>query len=167
MKGDWEERRAEVAAKMADEGCWPAAVSWMEEMWFGFSLRDAASEEMSLLIQREKRRRLESGVDRGASFADIGIQIVLSPTPAHEHRSSAAHFQGGVVGPGGQSQSGLADQFQHQNTRQECAGASLDQSEFATLEGLFPLFWRLMLEGRFSHLAGDLGIGKALSGHLG
>jgi hypothetical protein len=34
------------------------------------------------------------------------------------------------------------------------------------MERLLPLFLRLLLEGRFSHLAGDLGIGKALASHL-
>jgi hypothetical protein len=34
------------------------------------------------------------------------------------------------------------------------------------LERLFPLFLRLLLEGRFSHLAGDLGIGEAFASNL-
>jgi hypothetical protein len=35
------------------------------------------------------------------------------------------------------------------------------------MERLLPLFLRLLLEGRFSHLAGDLGIGEALASHSG
>lgn len=80
----------EINARMQDEAFWPPSVSLMEEMSFVISLRGADEERMLFLIDREKRRRLESGEDRLASHAEFPFEIVLLP-----HQQNAPRSTGG------------------------------------------------------------------------
>lgn len=150
----WEDHVTEIMAKVRDKNYWPPAVTWAEEVAFAARLQVSDQNRIEVLIGKEKMRRLESGPDRATRFADPGFQIVLVPSLPQEGQciDELPPDRSLLTGPSVGCQDMPCSPHQSQSTHQGCVGAIPDQSESETLERLFPLFLRRLLEGRFSTL---------------
>jgi hypothetical protein len=152
-----------INAATQDPDYWPPARSAAEEIMFVGSLPSISSGVgISRRVLEEKQRRLQRLEDDASGVeTDHGFVIELSLSPSAKRPRNILQSQNSLhfsAGPDSSDRDKHDSLLQVRNTDATQVAASYDQSEFETLERLFPLFLRLLLEGRFSHLAGDLGI---------
>lgn len=134
---------------------WPPALSANEEIAWVVMLRGLDEEGIWRSVLAEQRRRLERP-DYPEGYFD-GPRFVLSV----EQPLRLPNLQKELSILAGQSESyspqknGHGSLHQVENALSECDVEDRSRLQFQALERLFPLFWRLLLEGRFSHLAGQ------------
>ena len=137
---------------------WPPAIGPMEEIVFAAFLRvQTTQEERAYVIRSEREFRLQNP-DRALWPRSCVEFVVVDPS-----KISDAQQQNDLTAQSLRLDHGLPKiavsaaetpvlQQSDRDGSLECAAEDHSQSEFATLERLFPTFWRALLEGRLAHL---------------
>lgn len=131
---------------------WPPALNAVEEIGFVVSLRGLDEGEIEQRVFDERRRRLErpdypEGYFDRPKFVLSLEQPVRLPSLPRDLVALACQLQ-----PYSPRKNRHDFEQQSENTLSEHDREDHSQLEFQALERLFPLFLRLLLEGRFSRL---------------
>jgi hypothetical protein len=141
-------------------------MSLAEEILFVGSLRSCTTEvEIERKVFFERQRRLQRPA-LCSSYDEFPQIAFVARQPQHPETPRIADLTPASAGLLAQLVRDMPDyQFRVQKISPETDRRTLGQAELETWERLFPLFLRLLLEGRFSHLCGKLLKGQGISGN--